>query len=165
VVKFTHWPLCHRANNTIPIEQEGGSQSGHFGECKKSLSLAANPTLRYHTLKKTPPAHTYGHSTRISRAHSRAVTLAAPSAAPQMKVRRSFLVLVHADIYIAQLTRSAHEGVHRQAGVQKSAGLWKKPWLEAENYFCGFTTTALNNLTSACKIPKEGISDFEEADI
>lgn len=43
-----------------------------------------------------------------------------------MKVRRSFLVLVHADNYTAQLIRSAYEGVHRQAGVHKSAWLWKK---------------------------------------
>jgi len=71
----------------------------------------------------------------------------------------------HADNYTAQLTRSAHEGVHRKAAVQKSAGFWKKPWLEADNDFCGFTTTRLNNLTSACKIPGDGISDFEEADI
>jgi len=74
-------------------------------------------------------------------------------------------VLVHADSYIAQLTCSAYEGVHRQAGVHKSAWLWKKPWLEADNDFCGFTTTGLNNLTSACKIPGEGISDFEDDDI
>jgi hypothetical protein len=82
-----------------------------------------------------------------------------------MKVRRSFLVLVHADNYAAQLTRSAHEGVHRQAGVHKSAGLWKKPWLEADNVFYGFTTTGLNNFSPACKIQGEGIADFEEADM
>jgi hypothetical protein len=132
----------------------GASQD--FWRIQKPLALAANPTLRYHTLKKTPPAHSCCHSTRVSPAHSRAVMPAAPSAASQMKVRRSFLVLVHADNYTAELTSSAREGVH------KSAWLWKKPWLEADNDFCGFTTTGLNNLTSACKIPGEGILDFEE---
>jgi len=74
-------------------------------------------------------------------------------------------VLVHADNYTAQLTCSAHEGVHRQAGVHKSAGLWENPWLAADNDFCVLTTEGLNNLTAASKIPGEGISDFEEADI
>jgi len=39
VVKVTPWPLCHRANNSIPIEQEGGSKSGRFGEYKNHLPL------------------------------------------------------------------------------------------------------------------------------
>jgi hypothetical protein len=76
-----------------------------------------------------------------------------------MKVRRSFLVLVHADNYTAQMIHSANEGVH------KSAWLWKKPWLEVDNDFCGFTTTGLNNLSSGWKIPQEDISEFEEDDI
>jgi hypothetical protein len=44
-------------------------------------------------------------------------------------------------------------------------GSGKKPWLEVDNDFCGFTTTGLNNLTSACKIPGEGISDFDDDDM
>jgi hypothetical protein len=41
-------------------------------------------------------------------------------------------MLVHADNYTAQLTCSAHDRVHRKAGVHKSAGLCKKPWREAD---------------------------------
>jgi hypothetical protein len=72
-------------------------------------------------------------------------------------------MLMHADNYIAQQTCHAYDGVKREARVHKSEWLWKKPWLEADNDFCRFPTTGLNDYTSAWKIPGEEISDTVEA--